>query len=149
MEEVEKATTANIFAYMSESKTKLFTIQDLADEWECEFRTIQNITHNLRLKGKIDRHIDRDKNKNFRFAVLISPDKVEPYVPMASKTKNNSDNNIKKKKRGQLLSGKEIRSMFAAHYNNMAKLEDSVMAIIERSEMTEKEMTKIRNFLKS
>ena len=146
---------------MLEEPKTLYSIPDLLDIFKNheqlkskdgiqKAKAIENMLRNLRVDKEIFRHVDRDENDDLQYAVSIPDAKIEHWVLSTTMGQGNPTKNggVPKKRKGQLLSSKEIRSMFAAHYNNMAKLEDSCMAIIERSEMTEKEMAKIRSFLK-
>lgn len=147
----QNGTKKNVLAKMNEDSKQLWSVPEMMAEFpDSNYKAIDNVMRNLRVSGVIDRHLDKDVNGDFQFAVKVKIEKIDVWVKSTTMGQGNVNNStVKKKKRGQLLSSKEIRSMFAAHYNNMAKLEDSCMAIIERSEMTEKEMAKIRNFLKA
>ncbi len=134
-----------ILEAMQSDKKQLWSIPDLLNYFpEANVKSCESHLRTLRINGDISRHIDNDINDDKQYAVSIKNDKIEPYT----KQDHSAKGNFKTKRKGKLLTGKEIRSMFAAHYNNMAKLEDSVMAVIEQFEATEKEMTKIRIFLK-
>jgi len=147
---------------MMENPKTLYSIPDLVDIFKTheqlkskdadqKRKAIENMLRNLRVDKEIFRHVDRDENGDLQYAVSLPEAKIEHWVLSTTMGQGNSIKNggTQKKRKGQLLSSKEIRSMFAAHYTNMAKLEDSCMAIIEQSEMTEKEMAKIRAFLKT
>jgi len=133
-----------VFDLLNEDPKQLWSIPEMLEKFpESTYKAIDTHFRVLRVDGRIDRHIDRDINGDFQFAVKVKIEKIDPYIKQ-----ERPSNSGPKKRKGKLLSSKEIRSMFAAHYNNMAKLEDSVMAIVEQFEETEKEMIKIRNFLK-
>lgn len=144
---IKTGARKKILKLMKSNPKQLWSIPELLAEFQdATPKSMDSHLRVLRIDGEIDRHIDDDVNGDRQFAVSVKIEKIEPYV---AQTHSGKGALSKKKKKGQLLSSKEIRSMFAAHYNNMAKLEDSCMAIIEHSEMTEKEMVKIRRFLKS
>jgi len=155
----ETGLREDVLKLMTKNKKTLYSINDLLEIFKRhnqlkpkdkgqKYKAFENIFRNLRIEGKISRHVDKDENNDIQYAVLIHKDKIEKWVLVQSKQRINTGTKTTYKKRKQLLTSKEIRSMFATHYNNMAKLEDSCMAIIEHSESTEKEMEKIRNFLK-
>lgn len=137
-----------ILAKMQEDPKALWSVSDMFAEYpESTHKAVDNHIRALRIEGIIDRHLDKDVNNDFQFAIKVKIEKIDVYVKQDRPTSVGGPVAGKKKRKGQLLTAKEIRSMFAEHYNNMAKLEDSVMAIVDRSEMTDKEMTKIRTFL--
>ncbi len=111
---------------------------------EQQYKAIDNAFRNARNEGLILRHIDKDENNDLQYAFKIPKDKVYNHTPVP---RTNTPNTVKKK-RGQALTAKEIRSMFAVQYNYLAKLEDSCMAIVDLYETTEKEMSRIKSFLK-
>lgn len=103
-----------------------------------QFKAIDNILRKARLDGVVSRHIDRDADNKTQYAVKIPKNKIAEYIPSSR---------LVRKKQTNIVTSKEIRSMFAAQYNYLAKLEDVCMSVIEKSEMTEKELDKIKSFL--
>lgn len=127
---------------MSKDKKELFSIEDIVDVLKIEHKIVDNTVRQLRIGGEIDRHIDKDINNHYQYAVSIPKNKATKYVK--SKTMGLSNNTPYKKRRGVMPTSKEIRSMFAANVGNLAKLEDLVMVITMRYEELEKEMDKIK-----
>ncbi|MFV1982986.1 MAG: hypothetical protein ACC657_05535 [Thiohalomonadales bacterium] len=145
-----KGIRIKVLKIMQEDPKVLFSVSDILNILKSDplikdksddkkYKTIDNQFRNLRGQNEIYRHIDRDINGDLQYAVTISDSKIEPFIVTPL------ENKIRKK--GKLLIGKEIRSMFAMQFNNLAKLEDSVMRIIEEFERVEKEMDKIKHFL--
>lgn len=159
MAEIRLATV--LFELMKKDPERLFSINDLMEIYKNhhqlktkegrleKYRAIEGVMRNLRVANKIFRHTDKDVNGDLQYAVSIPKNKIEVWILQTRENQAGIPKNATQKRRkDKLLSSKEIRSMFAAHYNNMAKLEDACMAIIEQSESTEHEMEKIRKFLK-
>lgn len=145
---IKTGMRANILKLMNANKKTLWSSPDILSEHpESSDKAIVAILRVLRVDKLITRHIDNDSEGDRQYAVSINEDKIDVYVPQ-SQSSGDMNSLGKKKRKGALPTSKEIRSMFAAHYNNMAKLEDSVMSIIDRFEEMDKEMNKIRNFLK-
>jgi hypothetical protein len=144
-----------IHAIFVKDPNRLLSIIDVAGELNEEYtpsvyKRIENVIRNLRIDGEVHRHKDRDINKDLQYAVNMKEDNIEPWVlndNLSKGLKGTPKGKGAPKRKGRLLDKKEIQSMFAAQYNNLAKLEDEAMKIIEQFEATEKEMTKIRNFI--
>lgn len=131
----------------------LYSVSDMVEELKdvpaATNKNIENAFRTLRMGKKLNRHVNRDVNGDFQYAITIPVDKIEPWVlnENLSNVMSAMGGKPNKKRKGTLPTSKEIKSMFAAHFNNMAKLEDSVMMIIDRFEEMDKEMSKIRSFL--
>lgn len=126
--------------FFKATPTKMYTYEDIMEEFEVEQQAAQNGVYNLYRVGKIMRHIDKDPDTNIhRYALKINPAKADPYKAM----ERNSPTG--KKKKGQLPSAREMRTAFAQLQNSLANMEDMMIAVVEESEHMEKMLNKIKN----
>jgi len=131
---------------LKDSPKKLFTWEDIKEEFDINDVAAQNAVYNMHRAGKIERHTDKDENKFWRYAFKVSAGKSDPYVQGESrKPKMNAMKTVKGRRKGQLPSAKEMRTMFAQTQNQMAKMEDMMIAVVEEYEELEKMINKIKN----
>ncbi len=126
-----------MLAIFNKNKKELFSVSDIEGITKFTKRAIDNCLRQLRIAGFIYRHKEKDVNHDYQFAVSLAEKDIDPYAPIKPQ--------IKKK---GILSVKEIRSMFQAQYNNMARLEDVIMRSLEEFELIEKEMERIKNVVR-
>lgn len=138
--------TSDIIAIFNKDKKTLFSISDILAEFELEDNALNNkrmlnTLRKLRIDKVIYRHVDKDSLGDFQYAVDIKTENIAIWVKKSYTT------NTSPKKKSKILSKKEIQSMFAAQYNDLATLEDSVMRTVEDYETLSKEMARIKNFI--
>lgn len=124
------------------SKNSLWTRQDIQDALGLEARPAENALYNAWRSGKIYRHKDKDEDGNMRYALNMKEQYREIYIPTEKRA---SPGGTRKKKK--LPTAKELRTMFAQTMNQMAQLEDSMLAVVERQEQLEKTITKIESLI--
>ncbi len=129
--------------FMNQSRTKIYSISDIANTFGINFRAAENVLHRLRIEGSIHRHIDKNENNEYQFAVTMAENKIEKYV----KLERALIPVISKKRKKHPFTVKEIKSLFAENFNSFAKLEDAVMFLLERGDELEKEMNHIKTVL--
>ncbi len=111
-------------------------------------KAIHNILRTLRINKKIHRHKERSHENESLYGKEIDEKNIEVWVKqLRSMSTSMSTSTSPKKRKNSLSSKKEIQSLFADHYNNLASLEDKVMKIIDNHDILEKEMERIKNFL--
>lgn len=131
---------AQLIAIMKEDPKALWTKNDVMETLDIEERPAENALYNAWRTGKMNKHIDPDPETNLqRYALNISPAKQAIYE------KSDRGSTPKKRKKGTMPSAREIRTMFAQTQNQMAKMEDMMVAVVEEAETLEKMMNKIRN----
>lgn len=149
-----------VYDLMLENPKKLYSVVELVDIFidhkapgfkGTNVKGIDNILRNLRIKGLIFRHLDKDSSQHFLFAVKIDIEFIDHWVLNERMSKGVSTGlrvtqPLKKSKKGTLTK-KEIQSMFATLYNMLASVEDESMKVIEEHETLEKEMNRIKNFM--
>lgn len=138
--------TSDIIAIFNKDKKTLFSISDILAEFELEdnalnAKRMHNTLRKLRIDKVIYRHVDKDSLGDFQYAADIKTENIAIWVKKSYTT------NTSPKKKSKILSKKEIQSMFAAQYNDLATLEDSVMRTVEDYETLSKEMARIKNFI--
>ncbi len=145
-----------VLEIFTKHETTLYSIVEILDKLKIEeipvnYKNIESIIRKLRMKEVVYRHKERDSNGDLQYAFKIKTSDIEPWVlntKMSNCVKGSKGSKVSKKtSKNKLLSRKEIQSMFAAQYNTLARLEDEVIKIINEFELTEKEMSKIRNFI--
>jgi len=130
---------AQLIEKLQDDPKALWTRDDVMEYLGVEDRAAENALYNAWRTEKICRHVERCPKTNlYQYALTITPAKSAPYemVPRSP---------TGKKKKGQLPTAKEVRTMFAQAQNQMAKLEDMVIAIVDEYEETEKLLNKIKN----
>lgn len=135
---------AEIIKTMKEqgSKNTLWTKQDIMDALDLDERPADNALYNAWRSGKLFRHKEKSTDGQYRYALYMKEQYREIYV---QQEKRGSPGVARKKKK--LPSAKELRSMFASTMNQMAQLEDSMLAVVERQEQLEKTITKIESLI--
>lgn len=133
-----------IMEMMREQGTKnaLWTPQDIMDQMGLDARPVENALYNAWKTGKIYRHKEKSADNYFRYALYMKEQYRENYVPQP---KGSSPGGARKKKK--LPTAKELRVLFASTMNQMAQLEDSMLAVVERQEQLEKTITKIESLI--
>lgn len=141
---MHRGITQKVMGLLEADPKALWTWQDLRVESpEYDEKAAQNCFHRLYTIGKIKRHIEKDPETNlYRYALEISSAKSDQWVKndatSAPKTKTG------KRKKGQLPSSREVRTMFAQTLNQIAKLEDMMITIVDQHEENEKLLNKIK-----
>ncbi len=129
---------------------ELFSLRDINLELKYgltppDIKQTENVIRNFRMIKVILRHKDKDVNNDFQYAMEMKSSDISVWV--LNQTISNKQTGKSYKRKGNLLSKKEIQSMFAAQYNTLAKLEDEVMRVVDNHEEISKEMQRIRNAL--
>jgi len=145
--EASRGISTKIINTMSTASkpTECWTIQEVADELGVENKQVANAIHRLWIEGKLQRHIQSGDGGLARYAMDIPAADRKNYVPRSESPP--AKGYIPKKRRGNTITAKEVRMMFAEVQRKLMQLEDVVMARIENAEETEKNLTKLRNLL--
>lgn len=136
-----------IIGLLKENPKDLWTWDDLLEAIpDSNEKAVQNSVHRLFTEGQIKRHMDRCEDTNrWRYGMSIPESKADKWVKNENVVAGATRRKGKKKKKGQMPSAREIRMMFAQTQNQMAKMEDMMVAVVEEAEELEKMMNKIRN----
>lgn len=123
-------------------KNTLWSVSEVMDEMEVERRAAENALYNLYKKqgqGKpgLFRHKDKSEDGELRYALYIPEKYREIYTPSKGR-------NLSGPRKKRLPNAKELRAMFGAAMNQMAALEDAMLAVVERQEELEKTTNKIK-----
>lgn len=132
---------AQLIEKLQDDPKGLYTKHDAMDLLDVEERPAENALYNAWRTGKIHKHVDPCPETGYqRFALKIPAAKSAVYIKG-----DRGGSTGKKMKKGKMPSAREIRSMFAQTQNQMAKMEDMMVAVVEEAEELEKMMNKIRN----
>jgi len=135
-----------LIALMGEhAKTQLWIREDFMEHFGWDKIPAENAVYNAWRTGKIYRHKEPDKEGNKRYGLSIKEESRAIYKQ--SKTGGGTTPGITRKKKKSLPSAKELRKMFAEHMNQMAQLEDTMLAVVERQEELEKTISKIEQLI--
>lgn len=125
---------------------ELWTVDDMIGETGLEKRQVDNAMSNAWKSGKIFRHKDNLKEGQgwgvAQYALKMKDaDKKSPVAQVSPGGK------LPGKRRGSMPTAKEIRMDFLEIQRLMARLEDKVMTVAERSEEMDKQLNKLKNIL--
>jgi len=140
-----------VLKIFTKHETTLYSIFEIMDKLKLDdtptnYKNIENIVRNFRMSKVLSRHKEKDSNDDFQYAAKMKASDIEPWI-LNGKISTGLKGMSKRTSKIKLRDSKEIRAMFAAQYNALAKLEDEVMKIINENELTQKEMSKIRKLI--
>lgn len=126
---------------MGKDPVRLYTIPEIMEIFDIDKVAAGNALYNTYRVDRIMKHKETNDKNQMQYALKIPEHLSKPYAPQ------NSRSNIKshKIKKGQMPSSREIRTMFAQTQNQMAKMEDMMIAVVEEAEDLEKMIHKIKN----
>lgn len=133
---------AQLIEKLEEEPKALWTRDDVMEYLEVEERAAENALYNAWRTGKICRHVDRHPENNLYQYALKIPTLKSAVYEMSNRGQSTPTG---KKKKGQLPTAREVRTMFAQTQNQMAKMEDMMIAVVEEYEELEKMINKIKN----
>ena len=131
---------AKMIKKLEKNPKKLYTKQTMMKLLGVEERPAENALYNAWRTGKICKHVDPCPETGYQqFALKIPGTKAAVYQKLER------GSGTKKRKKSQMPTAREIRTMFAQTQNQLAKMEDMMVAVVEEAETLEKMMTRIRN----